>query len=132
MRARGCVHISYPRLERPYSHRPTGVSLFSIFTLCRRDKPVKRPVIAVNMEMQYSHQDRSAHLMDNFCRLSHPPCPTPPLIFVGYFPHLTRPRRPDGKAIANTKFRNTTCLFFFLHQQDPFQDKRVILNFLPI
>lgn len=35
--------------------------------------PVNRLIIALNMEMPYSHQDCSAGLMDNFCRLSHAP-----------------------------------------------------------
>lgn len=35
--------------------------------------PVNRLIIALNMETPYSHQDCSAGLMDNFCRLSRAP-----------------------------------------------------------
>lgn len=54
-------------------------------------EPANRPVIAVNMEMQYSHQDCSARLMDNFCHLSHTP-----FLFFLFLPDLSTLSSPWG------------------------------------
>lgn len=72
-------------------------------------EPASGPVIAVNMEMQYSHQDCSAHLMDNFCHLSRTPflSSRPPLfIFVLSFNALITPMYPTAKSSPAPKFKD--------------------------
>lgn len=104
-----CFHVAHPWLGRLYSHRPTGVSLSSFF-LSVGGEPVNRPVIAVNMEMQYSHQDCSARLMDNFCHPSHTPSLSP-LYFRQIFQHFYHPRIRNDKVITSTKHFTLTRRF---------------------
>ena len=90
------------------------------FLLSVGGEPVNRPVIAVNMEMQYSHQDCSARLMDNFCHPSHTPSLSP-LYFRRIFQHFYHPRIRNDKVITSTKHFSLTrrflgCLRYSEHQ----------------
>lgn len=119
-----CVCASHSWLGRLYSHRPTGVTPSLPFLPSVGGEPVNRPVIAVNMEMQYSHQGRSAGLMDNFCHLSRTP-----LLFTLYFwPTCQHFHHLGGtKVTTGAKFRKE-CPFMFWLLLDSLQKTCMGLN----
>lgn len=112
---RACAHLSHPGLGRPIFSSPhTGVSLSSLFTLCRRGTSelacncgkhgnaifIPGPLCSLNGQLLSS--------------VSHYLTSLPPYFFF-VFQHFHHPGVPNGKVI--------TRLF-----TDPFQDACITLN----
>lgn len=73
-------------------------------------EPGNRPIIVVNIEMQYSHQECSVCLMDNFCHLSHTP------LFPFILSDLLSPRGTKWQSHHQPKIVRQKCAFLTLRR----------------